>query len=122
MSALKREWSGYMKYDVVSPDGVCVARLNIDEDHDIWEMNIIPDDTLVAPVCISLLRKRGVYNNVPKQLVKMFVADRVFPPDRQNITEILHAMGLVHYSITGQLNVTEGRCDRDNFLIKLAEK
>lgn len=104
-----------MKFDVVSPNNEKVAHITYLPSTDSWTMYIngSPNE---LPIALANYKNRGILEP-PEDFIRMFLADRVFPPDRQNIAQILNDMGLDHWSIEGQLQVTQGRCDRDDFLI-----
>ena len=64
----------------------------------------------------AIFRLADTYNNYSPALIKDWVETRVYPPDRQNIEEILFAMGLESYDELAILKYRKGR-SVDNFWI-----
>jgi len=55
---------------------------------------------------------------VPSRWVKAWVEERIAPPSRQNIGEILRAHGLEHYDALELLLSNEGRSTQDGFYLR----
>lgn len=73
------------------------------------------------PIILHLALERG-YTELPQDWVDIWVKERLIPPNRQNICDILTAAGLKTYDEFGMLMYTNGRCAQDYcFLEEITE-
>lgn len=81
-------------------------------DHaDVWE----------TPLLLSSFLKRGEHT-VNAYWSKMWVEQRIIPPDRQNLGQILKANGLREYDEFELLMLAKGRCAQDDcYLTEIEE-
>jgi len=70
-----------------------------------------------VPVQFSPTAERGE-KNVPDRWVKLWVEERIAPPSRQNIGEVLRAHGLDHYDALELLLANDGRSTQDGFYLR----
>lgn len=80
--------------------------IEIPDDADLWE----------TPLLLSELFKKG-YKTIDAYWSKLWVQQRIVPPDRQNIGQILKANHLDEYDEFGLLMLGEGRCAQDNYFL-----
>lgn len=92
-----------------------VATIYCDETTDTFTMKLT-DTNSNAPAFITLLRKKGI-TEPEQKLVQEFVESRVISKDRQGIDEILSKEGMKEYSIHKLLEISNGRCTKDDFII-----
>lgn len=64
--------------------------------------------------------KRGI-RNVPEEFVQLWIDERVTPPNRQNIDEILSSIGETHYTQIAILEAAHGRCTHDKVYLERIE-
>lgn len=79
----------------------------------------IPDqiDSTKLPIVLALFYERG-YRTINSYYSKQWVMDRIIPPDRQNIAQILKNAGLDHYDEFQLLIKSKGRCSQDSCYIE----
>ncbi len=80
--------------------------VELPEDADEWE----------TPLLLSTSVERGE-KTVNSYWSKMWVQQRIVPPDRQNITQILKDNGLEEYDEFELLMLAMGRCAQDNYYL-----
>ncbi len=79
-------------------------------------------DEWTCPFIFSDLVKKGIYSIDSIRSCK-FVAQRIIPPDRQNLGSILKENGLKEYDEYKLLLLSEGRCSQDElYLVRISEK
>lgn len=61
---------------------------------------------------------QGGKNEISGDLALLWVRDRIIPKERQNIAEILNRAGLTVYREVDMLELTNGRCTRDNLYLE----
>lgn len=69
------------------------------------------------PPIVKEALERG-YKELPDNYMKMWVKERIIPPNRQNIIDILRAAGLKEYDEFGMLMYTGGRCCQDEMYLE----
>lgn len=69
-----------------------------------------------ASMYITEFAKKGLH--IGPDLARMWVEDRVIPPDRQNISDILKAHNLSFYTPHDMLVAYHGRCTHDDLYIE----
>ena len=80
-----------------------------------------PDaDEWDTPLILSSFAKRG-HRTINAYWSKAWVQQRIIPPDRQNITEILKANDLDQYDEYKLLTLANGRCAQDDYYIEQIE-
>lgn len=79
-------------------------------------------DEWSAPFIFAGQVKKGIYS-VDSLWSGKFVAQRIVPPDRQNLGGILKENGLKAYDELKLLQLSEGRCAQDDlYLVRIHEK
>ena len=79
-------------------------------------------DEWSAPFIFAGHVKRGIYS-IDSLWSGKFVAQRIIPPDRQNLGSILKENGLKAYDELKLLQLSEGRCAQDDlYLVRIQEK
>lgn len=79
----------------------------------------IPDrvDSSQLPIVLALFYERG-YRTISSYYSKQWVTDRIIPPDRQNIGQILKNAGLDYYDEFQLLIKSKGKCSQDSCYIE----
>ncbi|MDE7477936.1 MAG: hypothetical protein K2M91_08295 [Lachnospiraceae bacterium] len=94
------------------------AVLSYDEEMDEYHVSIPesvnPDD---LPAILGILARKGI-REIDDKWARIFVKERVVPPERQNIGMILREVGMRYYSEFPLLVYTSGRCSMDEFYIE----
>ncbi len=86
--------------------------IELPEKADPWE----------TPLLLSSFVERGEYT-VDSHWSRIWVQQRIVPPDRQNIAQILRDNGLKSYDEFALLNLASGRCEHDDYyLVPIDEK
>ena len=79
-------------------------------------------DEWSAPFLFAGHVKRGIYS-VDSLWSRRFVAQRIIPPDRQNLGGLLKENGLRAYDELKLLQLSEGRCAQDDlYLVRIHEE
>ena len=81
--------------------------IEIPDNADLWE----------TPLLLSELFRQG-YHTIDAYWSKLWVQQRIVPPDRQNIGQILKANGLEEYDEFQLLLLGNGRCAQDNYYLE----
>ena len=104
----KTVWA-YLEYDVVQ----AVFALHIRRDLDISNTSIQ----------LYAYTSAGYYDLNPEMSLR-WVQDRLIPPNRANIGDILREGGLTEYSEIGMIDLHKGRCVQDDLYLEeyFAEK
>lgn len=85
--------------------------VELPDDADIWE----------TPLLLSSFLRRGEHT-VNAYWSKMWVQQRIVPPDRQNLGQVLKANGLSEYDEFDLLMLAKGRCAQDDcYLTEISE-
>ena len=74
--------------------------------------DICGDDLPLIPYCFT---QKGVFELDDAQC-RMFVKERVVPPNRQNIGQIMRVVGMTYYNEFQLLEYVSGRCCMDDFI------
>ena len=79
----------------------------------------LPDDAdpWTTPLLLSSFAKRGEHS-VNSYWSQMWVEQRIIPPDRQNIGQILKENGLTEYDVFSLLMLGKGRCAQDDHYLE----
>ena len=79
----------------------------------------LPDDAdpWTTPLLLSSFVKRGEHS-VNSYWSQMWVEQRIIPPDRQNIGQILKENGLTEYDAFSLLMLARGRCAQDDHYLE----
>lgn len=103
-------------------DDRVLAYLYYDREKDIYHMRV-PDDVEERdmPFLLHELYKKDGSREFDDYWSRKFVQNRVPPPSRQNIGQILRAAGLKWYNEIDLMQITDGRCPQDNYLVTLVE-
>ncbi|MCI8428679.1 MAG: hypothetical protein HFI16_00270 [Lachnospiraceae bacterium] len=104
-------------------DGKTVGYLYYDEQSREYEIEI-PETvkSYEAPLIISYFIEKNQYR-IGKKWSYRWVCQRVIPPERQNIGQILKANHMTEYDEFKFLVKNEGRCCQDEcYIIKVDEK
>ena len=79
-------------------------------------------DEWSAPFIFASCIKKGIYS-IDSLWSGKFVAQRIVPPDRQNLGNILKENGIKAYDELKLLQLSEGRCAQDDlYLVRIREK
>ena len=92
--------------------GVLVAK-----GKDEFEIMLDKQNTDVLDIAFRQWKNRG-FTVVPENLSKSWVEERVIPPNRQGIEEVLVDFGLTEYNLLDMLLATNGRCQLDSSYIR----
>ena len=85
--------------------------IELPENADPWE----------TPLLLSSFVKRGEHS-VGSYWSRLWVQQRIVPPDRQNIAQVLRDNGLKEYDEYGLLVLSMGRCAQDDYyLVPISE-
>lgn len=109
------------KYAIHEENEPPVGYLYYDTETDLFELEVLEDINLYEmPAFMYFMRQ---YNKlrVKDDLARAFVKERLIPPERQNIAQILADLRLPYYDEVLMLEVMRGRCVMDEFLIDLIE-
>lgn len=71
-------------------------------------------------IFFQILYKRGI-KDVPQHLVDRWVDNRIIPPDRQGLYDILKEMGITEYDRFTMLLYNNGICQMDSSYIREVE-
>ena len=82
-----------------------------DEYHISIPFTVDPDHLRAIP---GILARKGI-REIDDKWSRLFVKERVVPPERQNIGMILREAGMSYYSEFPLLVYTQGRCSMDDF-------
>ena len=74
-------------------------------------------DEWTTPLILSSFAKRGQHT-INSYWSRVWVQQRIIPPDRQNIGSILKENGLDSYDEYSLLTLAEGRCAQDDYYIE----
>lgn len=86
--------------------------IELPDEADFWE----------TPLILSSFAKRGI-KTVNAYWSKIWVQQRIVPPDRQNLGQILKDNGLKEYDEFELLMLADGRCAQDSYyLTEVSEK
>lgn len=86
--------------------------IELPEDADPWE----------TPLLLSSFAQKGEHT-INSYWSKIWVQQRIVPPDRQNIGQILRDNGLKNYDEYALLMLSSGRCEQDDYyLVPIDEK
>lgn len=94
----KTKWA-ILEYNIVTKS----FALHISKDKDISKSSIQ----------LYLYTNIGIYDLSEKQSLE-WVQQRLIPPNRENIGDILRAGGLTEYSEIGMIDLHHGRCSQDD--------
>lgn len=99
-----------------------LAVLKYDESAEEYEVHIRQDcDYTALPAILQCWAGKGVFELRGKEALR-FVKERVIPPDRQNLGEIMRKVGMQYYDEFPLLRYTSGRCCQDeNYLVEIEE-
>jgi len=82
-----------------------------------FEILLDKQNTDVLDIAFRQWKNRG-FTVVPENLSKSWVEERVIPPNRQGIEEVLVDFGLTEYNLLDMLLATNGRCQLDSSYIR----
>lgn len=85
--------------------------IELPEDADIWD----------TPLLLDSFIKKGEHS-VNSYWSKIWVQQRIVPPDRQNIAEILRDSGLKEYDEYALLMIASGRCEQDDYYLSAIDE
>ena len=85
--------------------------IELPEDADIWE----------TPLLLDSFIKKGEHS-VNSYWSKIWVQQRIVPPDRQNIAQILKDNGLKEYDEYALLMIASGRCEQDDYYLSAIDE
>ena len=80
--------------------------IELPENADPWE----------TPLLLSAFAQKGEYT-INSYWSKVWVQQRIVPPDRQNIAQILRDNGLKTYDEFALLMLCSGRCEQDDYYL-----
>ena len=99
-------------------NAVPCGRLFYDAERDEWGIQIVegagPEE---VPFLFSSFVERGE-RAIGPAWARRWVAERVVPPGRQNLGEVLRANGLREYSEFALLAIGKGACSQDYFVLR----
>lgn len=105
------------KFEIVAPNGQVSAWLlyNTGKCTGNLVINKEADPEHLSPL-LRAMYDRGL-GVVDERLTYVYIRERVCPPERENIMDILHNLGLTEYNPYLMTIVMEGKsfCDRDIF-------
>ena len=86
-------------------------------DKNTFEIVLDQQDTNRLDIAFIQWKNRG-FHKVPKDLSKSWVEERVIPPTRQGIEEVLKDFRITEYNLLDMLLATDGRCQLDNSYVQ----
>ena len=98
---------GYLLYYEISKQ----FYIELPEEADPWE----------TPLLLSVFARKGE-NTINSYWSKVWVQQRIVPPDRQNIGEVLRDNGLKKYDEYTLLMLSAGRCEQDDYYLVPVER
>ena len=105
------------KFLIVDSTGLEFGTLSYESGARTWHVEIDQQRTWEdTPLSLALYIRHGIYSLDEHQSLS-WVRDRLLPPNRQNIHDILHALDLPEYDEYGLLQVTAGRSPNDDLFL-----
>lgn len=97
-----------------------LAVLEYNSEKEEYKIQIYKEcDYTALPAILQCWAAKGVYEIQGKEALR-FVRERVIPPDRQNLGEIMRKVGMQYYDEFPLLQYTSGRCCQDeNYLVAI---
>ncbi len=92
---------------------IIVGHLSYNELTQKFSITVEPGLSEDCPIIFSSAVRRKL-TEFPQEWVDIWIKERIIPPTRQNIAEILKAAKLKTYDEYGMLMFTQGRCAQDN--------
>lgn len=97
----------------VRDDNKVWATLTYETDTKVFHLSIPKDiDLIKSPILLSAYAENGIFELNDRQSLE-WVQQRIFPPDRVNIGQILRECGLTEYDEHSLLRALHGRCVQD---------
>lgn len=94
------------------------AKLTYNTDNKEFHISIPRDiDLIKSPIMLSLYAENGKFELDAQQSL-YWVRERLIPPERMNIGEILRGIGLTEYDEYKMLLALRGRCVQDDMYIE----
>ena len=105
-------------YNATKRDRRPCAQLLFDEQKDRMRI-VLADDAKPEslPFMLALFAERGE-REIPDKWARRWMEERIPPPGRQNLGEVLRANGLDHYDEIALMASSEGRSAQDDFLVR----
>lgn len=86
--------------------------------HKFLRMRLSPKvDKIKDPLMIAAIAQGG-YTEIGPEMTLRWVRERIIPPNRMNITEILRAAKLPEYDELGMFIWHKGKCCQDNMYME----
>ncbi|MDR1088459.1 MAG: hypothetical protein LBL23_04235 [Coriobacteriales bacterium] len=100
-------------YLITDDAGVDFGTLSYAPETAAWHLEINPERNWEdTPLSLALYIQQGTYNLDERQSLA-WVRDRLVPPNRQNINQILASLGIEEYDEFALLQHTQGRSPHD---------
>lgn len=90
-----------------------IGRLSYNKNTKRFSITVEPNLPADCPIMFSMATRRKL-TEFPQSWVDTWINERIIPPTRQNISDILKSAGLKVYDEYGMLMFTQGRCAQDN--------
>lgn len=96
-----------------------LAKIYYNDEDNTWKIRIEKEAPInYLPLILHILAEKGVYD-VTGEWALRFVRDRIVPPDRQNIGQILRQVGIPYYDEYPLLIYSSGRCCQDDCYLEI---
>ena len=106
------------EFSIHQPNKPEVGKLYYDTEKREFELEVYPNDNhMNVTFLMGILLEQKRYR-VGHELAICFVRERLIPPNRQNISQILADLDMPYYDECLFLERLHGRCVMDNFLIE----
>ena len=86
-----------------------------------FEIMLDKQNTDALDIAFRQWKDKG-FTVVPENLSKSWVEERVIPPNRQGIEEVLIDFGIEQYNLLDMLLATNGRCQLDSSYLREINK
>ncbi len=109
------------KYGIHEDGKDYVGYLYYNEDDQTYELEALPDAIkMLAPIALCEMVRLGRMH-VGHDIAYLWIRERVVPPNRQNIGDILKEAGFPYYDEILFIDKWHGLCGMDNFRIDRIE-
>lgn len=105
------------KFLIREPGQLPVGELIYDTDLQEFTLTVYDTETAHIPAFMYFMCRFGM-TTVRGDLAMCFVHERLVPPDRANISQILADLKLPYYDEVLLLEAMHGRCVMDDFLVE----
>lgn len=100
-----------------------LGTLHYDTETEEFRIEMLDDYTGLHPdIMMTILGKERGEKWITGRNMANYMRQRIFPPNRHMVNDILAKVGLSKYKVIDILDITHGRCDMDdNIFIEIIE-